>query len=59
VTLEEAQDMTNAYLLPDVEDDEEQANHIRFRAKKFMAFDLAGDPINLQAFNLTKKLDRK
>jgi hypothetical protein len=24
-----------------------------------MVFDLAGDPINLQAFNLTKKLDRK
>jgi hypothetical protein len=22
-------------------------------------FDLAGDPINLQAFNLTKELDRK
>jgi hypothetical protein len=24
-----------------------------------MVFDLAGDPNNLQAFNLTKKLDRK
>jgi hypothetical protein len=93
VTLEEAQDMTNAYLLPDFEDDEEQANYIRFRAKKLfeheleawctdpgkwpsvrnhktffawfrvevshMVIDLAGDPIVLQAFNLTKKLDRK
>jgi hypothetical protein len=93
VTLEDAQDMTNAYLLPDFEDDEEQASYIRFREKKLfeheleawctdpgkwppvrnhktffawfkvevshMVFDLAGDPINLQVFNLTKKLDRK
>ncbi len=27
VTLEEAQDMTNAYLLPDFEDDEDQASY--------------------------------
>ncbi len=93
VTLEEAQDMTNAYLLPDFEDDEEQARFIRFRAKKLfeheldawctdprkwpaarnhktffawfrvevshMVFDLAGDPIVLQAFDLTKKPDRE
>jgi hypothetical protein len=93
VTLEEAQEMTNAYLLPDFEDDEEQASYIRFRAKKLfeheleawctdpekwpsvrnhkpffawfrvevshMVIDLARDPIVLQAFNLTKKLDRK
>ena len=93
VTLEEAQEMTNAYLLPDFEDDEEQENYIRFRAKKLfeheleawctdpgkwpslrthktffawfrvkvshMVFDLAGDPIVLQALNLTKKLDRE
>jgi len=26
--------MTNAYLLPDLEDDEERASFIRFRAKK-------------------------
>jgi hypothetical protein len=32
VTPEEAQEMTNAYLLPDFEDDEEQATYIRFRA---------------------------
>jgi hypothetical protein len=93
VTLEEAQDMTNAYLLPDFEDDEEQANYIRFRAKKLfeheleawctdpgkwpsvrnhktffawfrvevshMVFDLAGDPIVLQTYDLTRKLDRE
>ena len=75
------------------EDDEEQANYVRFRAKKLfeheleawctdpgkwpsvrnhktffawfemevshMVFDLAGDPIVLQAFDLTKKLDRE
>jgi hypothetical protein len=40
VTLEEAQDMTNAYLLPDFEDDEEQANYIRFRAKKLFEHEL-------------------
>ena len=93
VTPEEAQEMTNAYLLPDFEDDEEQESFIRFRAKKLfeheleawctdpgkwpsvrnlkifftwfrvevshMVFDLAGDPIVLQALNLTKKLDRE
>ena len=93
VTLEEAQGMTNAYLLPDFEDDEEQANYIRFRAKKLfeheldawctdprkwpsvrnhktffawfemevshMVFDLAGDPIVLQTYDLTRKLDRE
>jgi nucleoside-triphosphatase THEP1 len=33
---------------------------IGFRVEvSHMVFDLAGDPINLQAFNLTKKLDRK
>ena len=40
VNLEEAQDMTNAYLLPDFEDDEEQANYIRFRAKKLFEHEL-------------------
>ena len=40
VTLEEAQDMTNAYLLPDFEDDEEQTNYIRFRAKKLFEHEL-------------------
>ena len=40
VTLEEAQDMTNAYLLPDFEDGEEQANYIRFRAKKLFEHEL-------------------
>jgi hypothetical protein len=40
VTPEEAQDMTNAYLLPDFEDDEEQANYIRFRAKKLFEHEL-------------------
>jgi len=93
VTLEEAREMTNAYLLPDFEDDKEQANYIRSRAKKLfeheleawctdpekwpsvrnhkiffawfkvevshMVFDLAGDPIVLQALNLIKKLDRE
>jgi hypothetical protein len=34
VTPEEVQEMANAYLLPDFEDDEEQATYIRFRAKK-------------------------
>ena len=92
VTPEEAQEMTTAYLLPDFEDDEEQATYIRFRAKNlfeheleawctdpekwpsvrnhktfftwfrvevsYMVFDLARDPIVLQAFDLTKKLDR-
>lgn len=93
VTPEEAQEMTNAYLLPDFEDDEEQASFIRFRAKKLfeheleawctdpgkwpsvrnhkalfawfrvevspMVYDLAGDPIDFQPLNLTKKFDRK
>jgi hypothetical protein len=93
VTLEEAQEMTNAYLLPDFEDDEEQATFIRFRAKKLfeheleawctdpakwptvrnhktflawfrvevshMVFDLAGDPIVLQAYDLTKIIDQE
>lgn len=93
VTLEEAQDNTNAYLLPDFEDDEEQANYVRYRAKKIfeheleawftdpgkwplvrnhktffawfrvdvshMVFDLAGDPIVLQTYDLTRKLDRE
>ena len=40
VTLEEAQEMTNAYLLPDFEDDEEQATYIRFRAKKLFEHEL-------------------
>lgn len=34
VTAEEGQEMNNAYLLPDFEDDQEQARFIRFRAKK-------------------------
>jgi hypothetical protein len=91
VTPEEAQEMTNAYLLPDLEDDKEQVNFIRFRAKKLfeheleawctdpgkwptvrnykaflawfrrevsdMVFDLAGDPIVLQSYDLTRKPD--
>jgi hypothetical protein len=40
VTLEEAQEMTNAYLLPDFEDDEELATYIRFRAKKLFEHEL-------------------
>jgi len=40
VTPEEAQEMTNAYLLPDFEDDEEQATYIRFRAKKLFEHEL-------------------
>jgi hypothetical protein len=40
VTPEEAQDTTNAYLLPDLEDDEEQASFIRFRAKKLFEHEL-------------------
>jgi len=40
VTPEEAQEMTNAYLLPDFEDDEEQGNYIRFRAKKLFEHEL-------------------
>ena len=40
VTMEEAQDMTNAYLLPEFEDDEEQASFIRFRAKKLFEHEL-------------------
>jgi len=40
VTPEEAQEMTNAYLLPDFEDDEEQASFIRFRAKKLFEHEL-------------------
>ena len=40
VTPEEAQEMTNAYLLPEFEDDEEQANYIRFRAKKLFEHEL-------------------
>jgi len=40
VTLEEAQDMTNAYLLPDFEDDEDQASYIRFRSKKLFEHEL-------------------
>jgi hypothetical protein len=40
VTTEEAQEMTNAYLLPDFEDDEEQATYIRFRAKKLFEHEL-------------------
>jgi hypothetical protein len=40
VTLEEAQDMTSAYLLPNFEDDEEQASFIRFRAKKLFEHEL-------------------
>ena len=44
VTLEESRGMTNAYLLPDFED---------------MVFDLAGDPIVLQIYDLTRKLDRE
>jgi hypothetical protein len=40
VTQEEAQEMTNAYLLPDFEDDEEQATYIRFRAKKLFEHEL-------------------
>ena len=39
-TPEESQEMTNAYLLPDFEDDEEQANYIRFRAKKLFEHEL-------------------
>ncbi|MFA6147009.1 MAG: VacJ [bacterium] len=41
VTPGEAQKMTNAYLLPDFEDDEEQATYIRFRAKKLFEHELA------------------
>ena len=85
--------MTNAYLLPEFEDDEEQASFIQFRAKKLfeheleawctdpgkwpsvrnhktffawfrvevshMVFDLAGDPIVLQTYDLTRILDRE
>lgn len=40
VTMEEAQEMTNAYLLPDFEDDEEQARYIRFRARKLFEHEL-------------------
>jgi hypothetical protein len=40
VTPEEAQEMANAYLLPDFEDDEEQATYIRFRAKKLFEHEL-------------------
>lgn len=40
VTLKEAQEMTNAYLLPDFEDDKEQASFIRFRAKKLFEHEL-------------------
>jgi hypothetical protein len=40
VIQEEAQEMTNAYLLPDFEDDEEQATYIRFRAKKLFEHEL-------------------
>jgi hypothetical protein len=40
VTQEEALDMTNAYLLPDFEDDEEQASFIRFRAKMLFEHEL-------------------
>ena len=40
VTAEEAQEMTSAYLLPDFEDDEEQASFIRFRAKKLFEHEL-------------------
>jgi hypothetical protein len=40
VTPEEAQKMTNAYLLPDFEDDKEQASFIRFRAKKLFEHEL-------------------
>lgn len=40
MTLEEAQDMTNAYLLPDFEDDEEQSSYIRSRAKKLFEHEL-------------------
>jgi hypothetical protein len=40
VTLKEAQEMTNAYLLPDFADDEEQASFIRFRAKKLFEHEL-------------------
>jgi len=40
VTPEEAQEMTNAYLLPEFEDDEEQASFIRFRAKKLFEHEL-------------------
>jgi hypothetical protein len=40
VTMEEAQDMTNAYLLPEIEDDEEQARYIRFRARKLFEHEL-------------------
>jgi hypothetical protein len=32
--------MTNAYLLPDFEDDEEQARYIRFRARKLFEHEL-------------------
>ena len=40
VTLEEAQGMTNAYLLPEFEDDAEQARYIRFRARKLFEHEL-------------------
>ncbi len=40
MTLEEAQDMTNAYLLPDFEDDEEPSRYIRFRAGKLFEHEL-------------------
>ncbi|HEY5573973.1 MAG TPA: hypothetical protein VIK64_13210 [Anaerolineales bacterium] len=40
VTPEEAREMTNAYLLPDLEDDEERASFIRFRAKKLFEHEL-------------------
>src|SRR5664280_2154864 len=41
-TPEEGQDMTNAYLLPDFEDYEEQVTYIRFRAKKLFEHELEG-----------------
>ncbi len=40
VILEEAQEMTNAYLLPGFEDDEELATFIRLRAKKLFEHEL-------------------
>lgn len=40
MTLGDAQEMTNAYLLPDFEDDEVQASFIRFRAKKLFEHEL-------------------
>ena len=40
VTMEEARGMNNAYLLPDFEDDQEQARYIRFRMRNLFEHEL-------------------